>query len=227
MDGHEPKRVTILVLFYSFTGATSELAKVVAEGANSVAGADVTIKQMPETLPESFFDDKPKLKAARAALNKEFPAATLDDLTSADGIALGSPTHFGSFASQWKAFFDQLSPVWLEGKLVNKPVALFCTAGSMHGGEEATLLAMMTPLLNLGMVPVGIPYPIQGESPDFDAGSPYGAIFVTGHKGEKKMTEADKKVARILGIRLATMTRLLNCGCEACGLCQTMSGKLS
>lgn len=214
----------ILVLFYSLTGKTAELAKAVAAGAAQVAGTHVTVKQVPEILPPAFFADQPKLKAAREQLNREFPFATPDDLVSADGVAFGTPTHFGSFASQLKQFLDQLSPQWLQGKLVNKPAAVFCSAGSTHGGEEATLISLMIPLLNLGMLPVGIPYPIQGAGSDFDAGSPYGAVFVTG--GERQLSTADRKVAGILGARLATLARVLSCGCDTCQICHDLKRKL-
>lgn len=221
----ETPKVKILVLFYSFTGTVAQLAKFVAEGAARVAGAQVIVKQVPETLGPKFYADKPELKKIRDELNQNFEPATKEDLLTADGIAFGTPTHFGSFAAQLKAFLDQLSGEWLKGKLVNKPAAVFCAAGSTHGGEELTLLSMMIPLLNLGMIPVGIPYPIQGEGVGFDAGSPYGAIYVTG--GGRQLSEDDKKVARILGTRLATMTQILNCGCNSCSLCHDLNKKIS
>lgn len=217
----------ILVVFYSFTGKTVELAREVAAGAAEVAGTQVAVKRVPELIPQKFFEQNPQAKAMREKLEREFPEATIEDLTSADGVAFGTPVHFGSFASQLKQFIDQLSPAWVRGTMVNKPAAVFCSAGSLHGGEETTLLSLIVPLLNLGMIPVGIPYPIQGEGPEFDAGSPYGAVYVTGHRGEKPLSEGDKKIARLLGRRLATMTQLINCGCEACGVCQDLTRKES
>ncbi len=219
------KKVKILVLFYSFTGNAAALARVVAEGAAAVANTEVVVKQIPEYLSKEFFADKPGLKAIREGIDKEFPVATVEDFVSADGVAIGTPTHFGSFAAQVKVFIDSLTPAWLKGKLVNKPAAVFCTAGSIHGGEEAALISLMIPLLNLGMVPIGIPYPIQGEDSDFDAGSPYGAVYVSGHK-KRPLTEADKKTARILGMRLATMAHILNCGCDSCGMCHTLTKEI-
>jgi NAD(P)H dehydrogenase (quinone) len=123
-------------------------------------------------------------------------------------------------------FIDQLTPSWLKGQLAGKPVAFFCSAGSMHGGEEATLISTMIPFFNLGMIPVGIPYPIAGESPDFDSGSPYGAIFVSGHKGENQLSEGDMKVARMLGKRLASFSHLLNCDCQKCSVFKQEMQKL-
>lgn len=216
----------ILVLFYSFTGGTAKLAREVAAGAKSVPLSQVEVKRVPELIPDQVFQKNAQLETLRESLEKEFPLATLTDLVNADGLALGTPVHFGSFASQIKQFLDQLSPVWLEGKLVNKPAALFCSSGSLHGGEEIALTSLMMPLLSLGMIPIGIPYPIQGEGPDFDAGSPYGAIFVTGHKGENQLSDGDKKAAQILGRRLSIMAHVLNCSCADCvGLMKELTTK--
>jgi NAD(P)H dehydrogenase (quinone) len=214
----------ILVLFYSFSGHTAELAKYIAEGCQEIEGAEVVIKQVPELVPSEVIEKNPALKKARESF-ADIPVATLDDLTSADGVAFGTPVHFGSFASQLKQFIDQLSPAFIKGTMVGKPAAFFTSAGSMHGGEEAALLSLMIPLLNLGMLPIGVPYPIQGEGADFDAGSPYGAIYVTGHKGEKEISEADKKIARILGKRLSAMSKVIKYGCVSFPECQILSTK--
>ena len=189
-------KLKILVLFYSFTGHTAKLAEYIAQGAREIDGAQVQIKQVQELLPESFFEGKPELKKIKETF-ANIPIATLEDLTTADGVAFGTPVHFGSFASQLKQFIDQLSPVFIKGTMVGKPAAIFTSVASTHGGEEAALLSLMIPLLNLGMIPIGVPYPIQGEGSDFDAGSPYGAVYVSGHKGDKELGECDIKVAKI------------------------------
>lgn len=214
----------ILVLFYSFTGHTAKLAEYIAEGAKEINGAEVTVKQVPELIPESVFEGKPELKKAKESF-AHIPVANLDDLKLADGVAFGTPVHFGSFASQLKQFIDQLSPVFIKGTMVGKPAAIFTSSGSTHGGEEAALLSMMIPLLNLGMVPIGVPYPIQGESSEFDAGSPYGAIFVSGHKGDLELSEGDKKVARILGKRLSAMAKVIKYGCSTFSECQFLAAQ--
>ncbi|MDP3973433.1 MAG: NAD(P)H:quinone oxidoreductase [Candidatus Daviesbacteria bacterium] len=214
----------ILILFYSFTGNTAKLAKYIAEGAKEIDGAEVVIKQVPELVPSEVIEKNPDLKKARESF-ADIPIAELDDLISADGVAFGTPVHFGSFASQLKQFIDQLSPIFVKGTVVGKPAAFFTSAGSMHGGEEAALLSLMIPLLNLGMLPIGVPYPIQGEGSDFDAGSPYGAIYVSGHKGEKEISEADKKIARILGKRLSAMSKVIKYGCVSFPECQILSTK--
>lgn len=221
-----PRTKNILILFYSLTGKTAMLAREVAAGAKAIPDTTVTIKRIPELIPPAFFKKNPALQKQKTLLEKEFPLATVEDLVGADGIALGTPVHFGSFASQVKQFIDQLSPIWIEGKLVNKPVAVFCTSASLHAGEEVALVSLLVPLLNLGMIPVGIPYPIQGGGDDFAGGSPYGAVWVTGHKGEKPLSTDDQKASRILGQRLAMMTQILICDCEHCSACKSMSEKI-
>lgn len=214
----------ILVLFYSFTGHTAKLAEHIASGAREIEGASVSVKQVPEILPEGFFDDKPEVFKARSSFN-HVPVATLEDLTSVDGVAFGTPVHFGSFSSQLKQFIDSLSPVYIKGSMTGKPAAFFTSAGSIHGGEEAALLSLMIPLLNLGMIPIGVPYPIQGEGVEFDAGSPYGAIYVSGHKGDRELSAGDIKIANILGKRLSAMTKILKYGIENLKDCEFLNGK--
>lgn len=215
-------QVKILVLFYSFTGSTAKLAKYIAQGAREIDGVEVTIKQVPELIPDSVFESKPELKKAREAF-ADIPIATISDLTSADGVAFGTPVHFGSFASQLKQFIDQLSPVFIKGTMVGKPAAIFASSGSMHGGEEAAMLSLMIPLLNLGMIPLGVPYPIAGEGPEFDAGSPYGAVYVSGHRGDKEISEGDIKIAKVLGKRLSAMAKVIRHGCDNLPQCQFLS----
>ena len=219
------EKIKVLILYYSLGGGTGKLAVEVARGAEEVEGTEVEIKRIPEIIPEEAFEKDQKLKEIRdrgAEFQNQFPIATVDDLIQAHGVAFGTPVHFGSFASQVKQFIDQLSPAWVKGQLVNKPASVFCVSGSLHGGEELTLMSLIIPLLNLGMLPVGIPYPIQGEGPEFDGGSPYGAIYINKGKG---LSEDDKKVARILGHRLAVMSHLLNCDCEKCNDCHSLVKK--
>ena len=215
-------KVKILVLFYSFTGHTAKLAEFIAQGAREIEGVDVQVKQVPELIPDSVFEAKPELKKTRESF-AHIPVATMEDLTSADGVAFGSPVHFGSFASQIKQFIDQLSPVFVKGTMVGKPAAFFTSSGSNHGGEEAALLSLMIPTLNLGMVPIGVPYPVQGVGPNFDAGSPYGAIFVSGHKGDEVLEEGDIKIAKILGKRLSAMSKIIKHGCSSFPECQFLT----
>lgn len=221
----EQKKIKILVLFYTRGGCTADFAREIARGAEAIAGAEVSLKRIPEILSRESIGNDPDRAARMDAIEKEFPEATIEDLIEADGVAFGTPVHFGSFASQVKHFLDQLTLAWHQQKLVNKPAAVFCVGHGLHSGEEAALISLIIPLLNLGMIPVGIPYPIQSDAHDFDAGSPYGAIFISA-SGKREMTDMDKKVAQILGRRLASMATLLSCGCDACGVCQELTRSL-
>ncbi len=199
----------ILILFYSFTGATAKLADCVAAGAAMQSDVQVLVKRVPELVPDAVFAQKPHLKAVKEDLARRYPEATIQDLLDCDAVAFGTPVHFGSFASQLKQFLDQLSPVWLEGHLVDKPAAVFCTAATLHGGEEATLISLMIPLLNLGMLPIGLPYASSGETATFDSASPYGAVFVSGKDGKAELTHDSRRSAELLGQRLATLAQRL------------------
>lgn len=213
------KKRRVLIVFYSLQGMTALAAEEIRRGASQVRGTEAIVKMVPELLPDSFFEKNPLFQKERQRLKKKYEQASVHDLIEADGIAFGTPVHFGSFASQMKHFLDGLSSVWMQRNLVNKPASVFTVGGSLHGGEELTLMSLMIPLLNLGMIPVGIPYPIQGEGPEFDAGSPYGAIVVHHSKKEKRLTIHEKKICRILGQRLASMTHLMTCACQRCGNC--------
>lgn len=217
-----PRTKKVLVLFYSFTGSVVEMAREVAHGAGNVANTEVVIRRIPESLPDAFFAAHASLGEIKTKIESEFAVATVDDLVGADAVAFGTPVHFGSFASQVKAFLDQLSTVYLQRKMVNKPAAVFCSAGSLHGGEELTLISLMVPLFNLGMIPIGIPYPIQGEHVSYDSGSPYGAVAVRRSGTPAALSDGEKQAANILGRRLALTASVLNCGCEHCGVCQEL-----
>lgn len=198
--------ISVLILFYSMTGATAGLARCVARGVESVTGARALVKRVPELMPDEIFAQKPELDQWRKQLQREFPeVATIDDLVAADAVAFGTPVRFGSFAAQIKEYLDQLSPAWLEGRLVDKPAGVFCSAGTLHGGEEMTLISLMIPLLNLGMLPVGLPYAPTSRSMTFDAASPYGAIVVTGKDGQQPLTKDHEEAAMMLGQRLARL----------------------
>jgi NAD(P)H dehydrogenase (quinone) len=207
------KKIKILVLFYSFTGKTEELVKHIIDGAKAIGGTEVIAKRIPEIISDELFHRKPELKKIKDRLERKYPEATVQDLLECDGLILGSPVHFGSMAGQVKQFLDQLSPIWLKNEMVNKPFAVFTAGGSVHGGEEITLQSMIMPLLWLGMVPVGIPYPISGVGPEFDSGSPLGACFTAGHTLKNKPRPGHVKVAKILGGRVAMMAQAINCNC--------------
>ena len=140
----------ILVLYYSHTGATAEMARMVARGVEK-GGMEARVRTVPKvsTVAEAVEDAIPEHGA---------PYATIDDLRDCAGLALGSPTRFGNMAAPLKYFIDGTSSLWLQGNLKDKPAALFTSTSSLHGGQETTLISMMLPLLHHGMLILGLPY---------------------------------------------------------------------
>ena len=196
----------ILVVFYSMTGNVAALARAVADGAEK-EGAEVRMRQVTDTLPQSVIDSHPEIKKAKAEL-KPIPFATLDDLKWADGVAFGSPTRYGNMSSQLKQFIDTTGSLWMSGELVGKVASVFTSTATQHGGQETTLLSMMVPLFHLGFILQGLPYTEKGqiEMNSIHGGSPYGASSVTGLGGNFKSSEVDLAMASTLGKRLAQTT---------------------
>lgn len=131
------------------------------------------------------------------------PYVELKDMEECAGLALGSPTRFGNMAAPMKYFLDGTSGLWLKGALVGKPAVVFTSSASMHGGNEATLLTMMIPLLHHGMVIVGLPYSEPELTSTTGGGTPYGASHVAGPADDKPISEAERKLCVALGKRLA------------------------
>ncbi len=191
-----PPDLTILVLYYSRHGATRKLAELIAQGLESVPGCDARLRTVPavSTVTEATAPDEPADGA---------PYVELDDLTECAGLALGSPTRFGNMASAMKYFWDGTSAQWLSGALAGKPACVFTSTGSLHGGQEATLLSMMIPLFHHGMMVLGLPYTHAELMTTASGGSPYGASHWAGLDGQKPITEDEKRLAVALGRRLA------------------------
>ena len=190
------RKTTILVLYYSRHGATRKLAEFIAQGVESVPGCDARLRTVPTVSGVS--------EAVEPAIPLSGPPyAELSDLAECDGLALGSPTRFGNLASSLKYFWDGTSAEWLSGALAGKPAAVFTSTGSLHGGQESTLLSMMLPLLHHGMMIVGLPYTEAELMTTASGGTPYGASHWAGVDGAQAMTEATKKLSIALGRRLA------------------------
>ena len=186
----------ILVLYYSQGGAVKEMAQLIARGVESVANAKARIRTVP------------KVSANCEATEPEIPSkgdpyVELSDLEECAGIALGSPTRFGNMAAPMKYFIDGTTNLWLKGALIGKPACVFTSTGSMHGGNETTLLTMMLPLMHHGMLIVGLPYSEPILSSTKSGGTPYGASHVGGAMDDKPITEDEKKLCIALGKRLA------------------------
>jgi NAD(P)H dehydrogenase (quinone) len=187
---------TILVLYYSRHGATRKLAELIAQGVESVAGMEARLRTVPavSTVAEA---------TAPAIPLDGAPYVELSDLAECAGLALGSPTRFGNMAAAMKYFLDGTAAEWLAGTLSGKPAVVFASTGSLHGGQEATLLSMMIPLLHHGMLVMGLPYTHPELMTTSSGGSPYGATHWSGIDGDKQVTEDEKRLAIALGRRLA------------------------
>jgi NAD(P)H dehydrogenase (quinone) len=185
----------VLVLYYSRSGATAELARQVCRGVESTAGARARLRTVPAVTAESEAAAKPVPASGP-------PYATLDDLLETQALVLGSPTRFGNMAAPLKHFLDGTGTLWLTGALSGKPAGVFTSTQTLHGGQETTLISMMLPLLHHGMYLVGLPYTERALNETRSGGTPYGAS----HAGANAvLTEEEKSLAQALGRRVAAL----------------------
>lgn len=193
---------TILILYYSRHGATRQMADLLAQGVESVPGCQARVRTVPavSTVCEAVEATVPESGA---------PYVELTDLRECAGLALGSPTRFGNMAASMKYFWDGTVADWLSGTLSGKPACVFTSTGSLHGGQESTLLSMMLPLLHHGMLIVGLPYTEPSLMATSTGGTPYGASHWAGSDGSRSISEDSKKLTIALGARLANTARQL------------------
>jgi NAD(P)H dehydrogenase (quinone) len=184
----------ILIIYYSRYGNTEKMANYIARGVESVSGAEAIVRTVPDVsaVCEKVADTIPEQGA---------PYATVEDLKQCDGLALGSPTHFGNMSAALKYFIDNSSSVWFSGALTGKPAAVFTSTGSMHGGHESTLLSMMLPLMHHGMLLLGVPSSEIALRETRTGGTPYGASHLS--NGSPDLSEHEKAICQALGARLA------------------------
>ena len=194
----------ILVLYYSRYGATADMARQIARGIEE-AGMEARLRSVPavSTVCEASADSIPPDGA---------PYVDLDDLRHCAGLAMGSPTRYGNMAAALKYFLDGTSPLWLSGALIGKPAAVFTSTASLHGGQEATLLSMMLPLLHHGMLTLGLPYSETDLLHTKTGGTPYGASHLAGPDSKLPLSDEEKRLCRALGKRLADTALALERG---------------
>ena len=188
----------VLILYYSRNGATANMAEVIAEGVNSVNGQRALVRTVPpisDSLEGSTMPDIPDHGPLYCS-EKE--------LRNCSGLILGSPTRFGNMAAPLKYFIDQTSNLWLSGSLIDKPAAVFTSTGSMHGGNEMTLLSMLIPLLHHGMVAVGLPYNLAALHDTVAGGTPYGASHVM-LNDQPSIISDEAELCKALGVRVACL----------------------
>lgn len=186
--------LNLLILYYTRDGTTKAMAQHIAHGIESVPSAEATLRTVPKisTVCEQVADEIPTSGSLYA---------TLDDLKQCDGLALGSPTHFGNMAAPLKYFIDGSTEAWFSGALSGKPAVVFTSTGSMHGGQETTLLSMMLPLFHHGMLLLGLPSSEDALRETQTGGTPYGASHVA-HQ-QQSLSKDEKTLCFALGARLA------------------------
>lgn len=195
---------TVLVLYYSRSGATAKMAEHIAAGVNQVSGQRAVVRTVPPvsdhigSQPQSDIPDNGPLYC------------TEDDLRHCSGLIMGSPTRFGNMAAPLKYFIDSTTSLWLSGDLIDKPAAVFTSTSSMHGGNESTLLTMLLPLMHHGMVAVGIPYSHAALHHTQTGGTPYGASHIAGSDGALPISDDEITLCKALGQRVATLANALD-----------------
>ena len=195
----------ILILYYSSYGHVERMAQAVAEGAASVAGVTVTVKRVPELVPEEL--------ARKAGMKTEqtSPVASVEELGHYDAIIFGTPTRFGNMAAQMRNFLDQTGGLWVKGALVGKVGSVFVSTATQHGGQETTITSFHNTLLHHGMVIVGLPYAFAGltRMDEITGGSPYGASTLAGGDGSRQPSENELAGAHFQGRHVAEIAARL------------------
>ena len=192
----------VLVLYYSRYGATRRMAERVCRGVEEVPGMHACLRTVPaiSTVTEATEPDIPE---------EGPPYVTREDLATCSALVLGSPTRFGNMAAALKYFLDGTGTEWLAGTLAGKPAAVFTSTGTMHGGQETTLLTMAIPLLHHGMYLVGLPYTEERLQTTQSGGAPYGATHVAGMRSDRNLDDDEAYLCRVLGRRVAELAQRL------------------
>ena len=192
----------VLVLYYSRGGSVARLARQVARGIEEVDGMVARLRSVPPVAPVTEV-------AAPPVPDEGAPYVTRADLAECAGLVLGSPTRFGIMAAPLKHFIDGLGAEWASGTLVGKPAAVFTSTATLHGGQEATLLSMMLPLLHHGCVVCGLPYTEPALNTTRTGGTPYGASHYAGLQDDPRPSDEEAVLARALGKRVAQLASRL------------------
>jgi NAD(P)H dehydrogenase (quinone) len=199
----------VLIVYYSMYGHVHRLAEAVAEGVREVAGAEVSLRRVPETLPQEVIEKMGAIEAQKSFAH--IPVCSVDELASADAIIFGTPTRFGNMCGQMRQFLDATGQLWFKGALIGKVGSVFASTATQHGGQESTILSFHTTLLHHGMVIVGLPYSFQGQMrvDEVTGGSPYGASTIASTTGERMPSENELAAARFQGTHVASIAAKL------------------
>jgi NAD(P)H dehydrogenase (quinone) len=202
----EPRSMSkVLVLYYSMYGHIETMAEAIAEGARKVPGTEVTIKRVPDLVPEEV------ARKAGAKLDQKAPIASPQELPDYDAIIFGTPTRFGNMAAQMRNFLDQTGGLWAKGSLIGKVGSVFASTATQHGGQETTITSFHSTLLHQGMVIVGLPYSASGltNMNEISGGTPYGATTLAGADGSRKPSANELDLARFQGEHVARIAAKL------------------
>ncbi len=198
-----PRSQEILILYYSPGGTTAEMANIIARGVEEIKDMRARVRTVPDVSPVT--------EQSADVIPENGPLyATTDDLIECAGLILGCPTHFGNMPAAMKHFIDNTSALWMGGKLVGKPAAVFSASTSIHGGQESTLLTMMLPLLHHGMLIVGLPYTETALFQTKTGGTPYGATRVTNDMDATPLSDEEHELCLAMGKRVASIAKKLN-----------------
>ena len=199
----------VLVVFYSTYGHIHKMAEAVAEGAKTLAGTEVELRQVPETLPPDVLEKMGAVEAQKAF--SHVPVCSVEELAQADAVIFGTPTRFGNMCGQMRQFLDATGSLWAEGALVGKVGSVFASSATQHGGQESTILTFHVTLLHHGFVVVGLPYAFQGQMriDEISGGSPYGATTIAGGDGSRMPSENELAAARFQGKHVAEVAAKL------------------
>jgi len=178
----------ILIIYYSQNGSTKKMARLIARGVEMIEGISSTIRTVPSDNGN----------------NNEDALIEKSDLESCSGLIIGSPTHFGNMAAPMKIFIDSTTTEWFNGILTGKPAGVFTSTSSLHGGQEATLLSMMLPLIHHGMIITGVPYSEKKLTSTKSGGTPYGPSHVSFNENTE-ITEDEKEICINFGKRIARL----------------------
>ena len=199
----------VLVVFYSLYGHVYKMAQAVAEGVKEVAGAEVALRRVPETLSDDILGKMGALEAQKSMA--DIPVCTVEELGAADAVLFGTPTRYGNMCGQMRQFLDATGQLWVKGALVGKVGSVFTSSGTQHGGQESTILSFHLTLMHHGMVIVGLPYAFAGQSriDEITGGSPYGASTIAGPRGDRMPSENELAAARWQGRHVAQIAAKL------------------
>jgi len=200
----------VLIVFYSTYGHIFKMAEAVAEGAKEVAGAEVHIRRIPETLAEEVLEKMGAVEAQKTF--SHVPVCAVDELAEADAIIFGTPTRFGNMCGQMRQFLDATGQLWANGSLIGKVGSVFASSATQHGGQESTILTFHVTLLHQGFIIVGLPYAFQGQMriDEITGGSPYGATTIAGGDGSRMPSENEIEAARFQGKHVARIAAKLS-----------------